>query len=271
MAPIYDTSNKELMKPVVKHILQTVSPFTSESVVHDNACGTAVVTESIFEHLTQLKSPIPSFPIHCTDLSPAMLEKTSEKIAHHAWKNVTTQVMDAGRLSFPDNTFTHSFTNFGIFFLPDPPAGTREIFRTLKPGGVAYVTAWIHFGHMPALREVTKIVRPDLAPYPPPIVGNYEEEGAIQRVLEEGGFTGQAGTVTVEKFTSYQKGRCLEDLGEFWWTMHGFSKAGWTSNDKTRWIQALSEELFKVPGNFRDEKGVIHVQRIAMIGKAIKS
>ena len=50
--------------------------------------------------------------------------------------------MSGQDLKFDDSTFDASVTNFGIFFFPDPVAGTREIRRTLKEGGMAVVTCW---------------------------------------------------------------------------------------------------------------------------------
>jgi ubiquinone/menaquinone biosynthesis C-methylase UbiE len=47
-------------------------------------------------------------------------------------------------LTFPDEMFTHSFTNFAIFSLPDNEAAraASHIYRTLKPGGTAAITTW---------------------------------------------------------------------------------------------------------------------------------
>lgn len=41
--------------------------------------------------------------------------------------------MPAEHLDFPDGTFAHSITNFGIMFLRDAVAGAREMMRCTEP------------------------------------------------------------------------------------------------------------------------------------------
>lgn len=68
--------------------------------------------------------------------------------------------MDATNLKFPDDMFDLSVTSFGIFFFPDPVKGVKEIYRTLKSGGVAFVTSWKGNSYIPIFYEVQKVVQP---------------------------------------------------------------------------------------------------------------
>jgi ubiquinone/menaquinone biosynthesis C-methylase UbiE len=47
--------------------------------------------------------------------------------------------MRAQELTFPDNYFDFSFTNFAVADLDDPKVVAQHLFRTLKPGGRAIV------------------------------------------------------------------------------------------------------------------------------------
>lgn len=47
--------------------------------------------------------------------------------------------MRAQELSFPDNFFDFSFTNFVVADLDDPDIVAQHLYRTLKPGGKAIV------------------------------------------------------------------------------------------------------------------------------------
>jgi hypothetical protein len=68
-----------------------------------------------------------------------MVSSLETKAANKGWVNgkdglVEASVMDAEELTFPDNMFTHSYTNLGILFLKKP-----------GEGGIAYLphsAAW---------------------------------------------------------------------------------------------------------------------------------
>jgi ubiquinone/menaquinone biosynthesis C-methylase UbiE len=47
--------------------------------------------------------------------------------------------MNARQLEFPDDAFTHSFTCFAIFAIGQPEIAAGELYRALKPGGLAVV------------------------------------------------------------------------------------------------------------------------------------
>lgn len=114
-------------------------PITASSYILDNACGPGIVS-------AEIKVLHPDARIMATDFSPAMIDEVQARIKSQGWKNVTTDVLDARDLScLPDEKFTHVFMNLG---LPAPGdreesvTAVREVFRVLKPGGVAMFSSW---------------------------------------------------------------------------------------------------------------------------------
>lgn len=133
---------------------RTCRSIPSGSVIHDNACGTGIVAQEIVGRDVLSQSPLdPSFKltVHCTDRSEAMIELTKEH--YGGWESansmrdsfphvsVNCNVTPAETLPFPDDMFTHSFTNCGILHFDNDLAGARKILRTLKPGATAVVTS----------------------------------------------------------------------------------------------------------------------------------
>ena len=49
---------------------------------------------------------------------------------------------DGTSLPFPDRAFDVVVCEFGLMFFPDKPAGVREAFRVLRPGGVYLFNVW---------------------------------------------------------------------------------------------------------------------------------
>lgn len=108
--------------------------ITSESVIHDDACGPAIVTQAIMA-----RGVAPT--IYATDLSKGMVDVAQEIVKSKGWTMVHCQEMDGQSLSFQDNTFTHSFSCLGVFLFPDSGKGVAEMFRTLRPGGWACISS----------------------------------------------------------------------------------------------------------------------------------
>ncbi|KAK3295546.1 S-adenosyl-L-methionine-dependent methyltransferase [Chaetomium fimeti] len=179
------------------------------SVVLDNACGTGIVTEELLLRqppttttTTTTTSPTsPSATIHAVDAAPNMVTLAQHKLStlppqpNHT---ITTHTMPGEHLAFPDHTFTHSITNLGILFFASGPAGAAEIYRTLRPGGIAVVSTWTDLGYIgPVVQAAQRIVRPGEEVYKLPVAGEWLEGGYLRRVMAGGGF-GEAGVEMVE-------------------------------------------------------------------------
>ena len=74
--------------------------------------------------------------VHVTaiDVTPAML-KHLERRAAGTGRAVTTQIMDARQLAFPDSSFDAVVMHLILAVMPEPERGAREAVRVVKPGG----------------------------------------------------------------------------------------------------------------------------------------
>lgn len=129
--------------------------------------------------------------ISAVDLNEAFVEDNRVVIdAMDLRKGVTVQtaVMNGMDLEFPDDVFDVSFTSLGIFAFPDPVKGARELYGTLKPGGVAALTTWKRVGWLPFLHEVERLVRPGEALTQFPFLEAWGVPGKLAETLREGGF-----------------------------------------------------------------------------------
>jgi ubiquinone/menaquinone biosynthesis C-methylase UbiE len=128
---------------IAGHLIKELPPLTASSVVHDNGCGYGAVTVAIMA----IDPPPPvGVQIHATDVNPMFLTQLNAKPAVQTplWP-VTVATMDVKTLSFPDNTFDLSITNFVIMALHENDGDVRaaaHTLRTLKPGGTGAITVW---------------------------------------------------------------------------------------------------------------------------------
>jgi ubiquinone/menaquinone biosynthesis C-methylase UbiE len=92
------------------------------------ACGTGIVTR-------RLRDALPAtIEIVATDLNSDMLEFAKPKFKDD--ENIIWQQADASALPFPDCSFDAAVCQFGVMFVPDKAAATRESYRVLRGGGV---------------------------------------------------------------------------------------------------------------------------------------
>jgi O-methyltransferase/aklanonic acid methyltransferase len=76
------------------------------------------------------------------DVSPGMLELASADLRAAGVDGCRLRVMDAERLSFPDESFDVLTAAFLLFFLPHPDRAAAEFRRVLRPGGRLAVSTW---------------------------------------------------------------------------------------------------------------------------------
>ncbi|KIM84591.1 hypothetical protein PILCRDRAFT_818173 [Piloderma croceum F 1598] len=89
----------------------------------------------------------------CSSAVEAMVQSVQQRIIESEWKGTKAKVMDAQKTGFPDGSFIHVLTNFGVMLMPDPTAVLNKCFRVLKPGGKYGVTTWTTAGWTPDVQE----------------------------------------------------------------------------------------------------------------------
>jgi ubiquinone/menaquinone biosynthesis C-methylase UbiE len=196
----YDASTAGMSRELARHLLEISPPFSSNSHVLDNACGTGYVAQEVL--LNRFAAGEASPNIACADGAPAMVDiaRNSCKETITAKKpasigdvlsgkdNVTFDVMNGQDLHFPSDHFTHSITNLGILFFTDPAKGASEIYRTLKPGGTAIVTSWATLGHVTVVQEAQKVFQPDAPLMQFPILPEWYQASHLENILKGAGF-----------------------------------------------------------------------------------
>lgn len=170
---------------VARTVQSLLPPLDSNSLILDSCCGTGAFTLALLNTAKSQSTPVPV--IHAVDKSPGMIQIMDALIAQNGWQNtVRATEMDSQNLIFPDNTFDISVTNFGIFFYPDPIQGAKELYRTLKPDGVAYVTCWKMTRFLP--NEVQKVVQP-VKHVVLGMMKTWSKEETMKERLKKGGFS----------------------------------------------------------------------------------
>lgn len=69
------------------------------------------------------------------DLSDGMLDKARKRVADLGLENVTLERMDAGAMSFPDDSFDTVVAAYVVTAVPDHRALMREMVRVVRPEG----------------------------------------------------------------------------------------------------------------------------------------
>ncbi|KAL4772068.1 S-adenosyl-L-methionine-dependent methyltransferase [Aspergillus nidulans var. acristatus] len=281
---LYDKHSGDTTRSVARFMLSLPSSPTSsqfegsdtenEAIILDNACGTGALT---FELLLACPRNIKKMiEIHATDIAPSMITTLLTKRATE-YKDIHSEIqlhatpMDSQNLSFLDNTFTHIYMNFGIFFLPDPVRGVEEIYRTLKPGGHVYISTWKDLGYLETLREAQRVILSDSADtgergvffsqlYPE----EWFTESKLRNTLIAGGFN-ESRTEILRTKTRIT-GMDVEGLIETFLVPYSkrMDDAGWTAGERER-LRAVIRGLLT-----EEQKNSASVEMEAFVGVAMK-
>ncbi|KAK6715791.1 hypothetical protein SNK04_006746 [Fusarium graminearum] len=215
---------------------------SSDAVIHDIGCGLGAVTAAV----VAASSPI-NVKITGSDIDDNVLNLYREEISNNNWPAEAVKA-DATALTFADETFTHAIGNALLFVLPnDGIDAMKEMYRTLKPEGVAIVNSWAYTPTLPAIIAACEKTRPAGTPLPRQGLEKWESEDFLRSIVEKGGF--QAEKVKMEKRDVFMTIGELNHFATMLWSfIGGTSSAGWLESDEENWdaaVDAVIEALKK--------------------------
>lgn len=128
------------------------------------------------------------------DQGPEQIEAARQHAAQQQAKQVRFEVADICALPFPDNSFDAVYCNGVLAHLQHPEQAVRELYRVLKPGGVAGIRNGANQGHVVAppsplmLRSLELYMKLVKANGGSPGIGQMQhallrEAGFVQRVV----------------------------------------------------------------------------------------
>ncbi|KAK6356793.1 hypothetical protein TWF718_001134 [Orbilia javanica] len=258
-ADVYEKLTGGWPARVAKNLVANLpTPITPESVVLDNCCGSGAVTTAIINS-THAKGFIPK--VNATDLSPGMVEHVTK--IFNDFPEIETKIMDAQKLDFDENTFSHIVCAFGVFFCPDYEAGYREMYRVAAPGSVTVITSWKVVGWIPLVNYIIKKVRPDQEEFKFPAPPGFKENEWVKERMVNAGWK-DVEVREVEDYTSITS----ETEG----VLMSFVKdalADWTDEEKARW-GPLFAEAAKFYGIPETAEGTWKARMVALVASGRK-
>lgn len=168
-----------------------------------------------------------------------MVDAAQARIDGSGWRNVRASNQDSHALGFADETFTTSVSNINVSTYADPLACLKEMYRTLKPGGVAVVSMWKRFAAADLIHEAQRAVSAEDEPMKVPRA-EFMREGYLEGFVRQAGFE----EVRTEVVSALSEGEEVAGLREF--MLGDFTKpvrAKWTEREQAEWPAAVERAV----------------------------
>lgn len=243
---------------LIRNLLKDLPSIAPNSVIHDNGCGSGAVTRAILD-----TNPPTSIQIHATDINIMYLNQLQMTLADKSSPPARIATMDACKLTFPDDTFDLSFTNFVFAGLVNDVAAASHILRTLKPRGTAIIAVWKEMPWHLALENAHYFIRGAGEPMAPFLSKGWYKREQLEQVIAKG----WKDVRFVEKTAWLDLGVDMKRWAAIAWTFLATPVGGWQQQDEDRWDDAINfvvEELTKGDW-YRVENNVHQIRMVADI------
>ncbi|KAL9077983.1 MAG: hypothetical protein Q9157_003107 [Trypethelium eluteriae] len=266
---LYDELVSDCMENLAKMSLTHVASLPDGALFNDNGCGTGAGSAAIVAKASELSANV---SIMGTDINDEALKVYRQRAADGNWSAEASH-MDSNALCFPDCTFTHIIGNALIFVVPNDGVDVmKEMYRTLKPSGVAIINSWAYVPNISPLEAAAKATRPVGTPLPRAGVERWEQGDFLRSIIEQGGFSTDNVKITKGdvQITTSEINRYATMLWSF---MGGTTAVGWLRTDEENWdkaIETIKQELKKTDGYKELGGGKISLKFVANIAIATK-
>jgi ubiquinone/menaquinone biosynthesis C-methylase UbiE len=156
--------------------------LTATSSVVDVACGPGTLTIELARRFSEVRA---------LDFSDEMLDVLRHQLREGNVVNVETVSGDGMALPFQDGSSDAAFSLFGLMFFPDRARGFAELFRVLRPGGLAVVSSWAPLDLSSAMSMMFGALRAASPEMPPPMrnLESLENPERFEQELSAAGFS----------------------------------------------------------------------------------
>jgi SAM-dependent methyltransferase len=157
----------------------------------------------------------PNGYVLATDMSPAILEFAQDNARRAGYGNVETLTADGENLTVADASFDAAICRLGLMFYPDPGKGLREMFRALKPGGLACTMVFSTPDKNPCIAILVSTALkhaglPPRDPYQPGGLLSLGKPGLIDDLFQQAGFSAVATTKVMAPFRLPSAGEYID-------------------------------------------------------------
>ncbi|KAL2106758.1 hypothetical protein VUR80DRAFT_6242 [Thermomyces stellatus] len=233
---------------------QLAGLFSPDAKVLDNACGTGIIAEEIVRRCAARNIEIPS--ITSVDPAEKMLDIARAKFAGKHQEKLSFAMMPGERLDFPDDSFSHSIMNLGILFCSDGDAGAREIYRTLRPGGVAVITSWSEIGYLDTvIWPAQKAIKPEAPAWRFPAEDRWLRVADVEESFKKAGFQ----SVDVFEEGSHYGAETVEVVSHLLGTKFVGAVEGASEEEKERFRAEVDKLARKAAVGYKTAAGVDRV------------
>jgi ubiquinone/menaquinone biosynthesis C-methylase UbiE len=269
---LYDELVADGMTNLARATADEIKPINPGSVILDDGCGTGAGTAAIIDSVGS--AGLSKISIKGLDIDAAALEVYKQKAEENGWP-VETMLADAQDLSsvIADETFTHIIGTAFLFVLPeDGVPAMKEMYRTLKPGGVAALNSWAAVPNMDPIRIASTQTRPEGTPEIRGGLDKWSDLDFLRSTIEKAGFS--SNNITCATRNVYIHTSEIDRYATMLWSfIGGTTSVGWLQSDEENWDKAVDiirAELRKTDGSEELEDGTLKLKFVANIAIATK-
>ena len=179
--------------------------------------------------------------------------------------------MRAQDITFPNNMFTHSFTNFVVMHLDDPEIAAGHMHRTLKEGGSATVCTWRVMPHAKPMKEAHRITRGEDVPFPMDTPEKPLLPSTLRNFMISGGFKEEK--IQMDSFALDFRIKDLKHWCTVLWSFLGARSDGWKKEDEEKWDEVIDIIMAGIEKNEscrKEADGSTVIAFVANIARATK-
>ncbi|WP_040793855.1 class I SAM-dependent methyltransferase [Nocardia higoensis] len=138
--------------------------------------------------------------VQAIDFSEEMLRLLRARAEADGIGNIEARLGDGQKLPYADEYFDAAFSMFGLMFFPDRRKGFAEMFRVLRPGGVAVVSSWAPASESTLMRTMYAALCATgaITEEPQPVYSSLENPEVFASEMRDAGFAG----VSIQRHTS---------------------------------------------------------------------